>query len=155
MAHALHFKQQVNIMRVSKSVLVRKLLVVLPLTVSLAAPSVLSGCATAAVGAAGAAGGIAYTDRGAKGEIKGNTADVNQAAQSALKEMNIKLVGSEVKEGGREREIQGKKGGTDITVKMNQERSDTTTVEVIAREGTIKWNKDMAKNILSKIASLK
>jgi hypothetical protein len=111
----------------------------------------LAGCAAAAVGAAGVVGGIEYTDRGAKGDVKGSVQQVNQQAKTALKEMHIHVTGNEMKGSGKEQDLSGKSGSTDISVSMTQAAADTTHVEVVARESTIKWNKDYAKQILAKI----
>ena len=64
------------------------------------------GCAAAAVGA-GAAGGIAYSDRGAKGDMKGKVTSVNQKAETALREMGIKITGNESKNSGGEKDLTG------------------------------------------------
>jgi uncharacterized protein (DUF2147 family) len=111
----------------------------------------LTGCAAAAVGAAGAVGGVAYTDRGAEGDVKGNVEQVNRQATQALKSMGIQITGSELKNSGREQSISGKAGGTDVSVKMRQASAGTTHIEVIAKESTLRWNKDYAKEILAKI----
>jgi hypothetical protein len=132
---------------------VMKRFAVIPLCASLTVASVLSGCAAAVLGGAGAAGGIAYTDRGAKGEVKGNVDQVNQAAQSALQSMNIQVTGNEMKNSGQERTLAGKSGQAAVTVNMTQAGTNTTHVEVIAKEETFKWNKDYAKEILAKIVN--
>lgn len=123
------------------------------LAVSMSLTGGLYGCAAAAVGAAGTAGGIIYTDRGAKGEIKGDVPKAHEQALAALKKMNIQVTGSEMKESGKERTLEAKSGGTDISVKMTQATAQTTQVEVIARESTFKWNKDYAKEVLAKIVN--
>ncbi len=112
----------------------------------------LSGCAAAVVGAAGAVGGIAYSDRGAKGELKGDTSKVNQEAQKVFKDMGIKQTATSTESSGQERTLDGKTGTMKVSVEMKQQPSGTTQVEVIAREGTVKWNKDYAKDVLAKIA---
>lgn len=110
----------------------------------------VGGCAAATVGA-GAAAGIAYTDRGAKGDVKGNVQQVNEQAKDALKQMGIQLTGSEMKEAGKEQSLSGKSGDTNISVNMKSASPNTTSVEVIARESAVKWNKDYAKKILTEI----
>lgn len=111
----------------------------------------LGGCAAAAVGAGGAIGGIAYTDRGAKGDVKGDVKTVNRQATAALHEMNIRITGSEVKEAGKERTIDAKSDKAEVSVKMTQATGNTTHVEVVAQESTLKWNKDYAKQVLASI----
>jgi hypothetical protein len=112
----------------------------------------LTGCAAAALGgaAAGAAGAVAYSDRGAKSDVKGDTQSVNQKAEAVFSDLSIQTTGTQTKENG-ERELTGKSGDKDITIQMTPAANGTTHVEVIAKEGTVKWNKDYAKDILSKI----
>jgi len=111
------------------------------------------GCAAAAIGAGvGAAGGIAYTERGAQGDVKGDVRAVNQRAQSALREMGIKITGTQMKEAGKEQELQGKsKDDKDVSVKMALAGQDSTRVEVVARKGALQWDKDYAKEVLNRI----
>ncbi len=111
----------------------------------------LTGCAAAPFGAASAVGGVAYTDRGAEGDVKGDVEQVNRQATQALKSMGIQITGSELKSSGREQSISGKAGGTDVSVKMTQASAGTTHIEVIAKESTLRWNKYYAKEILAKI----
>jgi hypothetical protein len=126
-------------------------MILLSALVSILIASGAFGCAAAAVGTAGAVGGIVYTDRGAKGDVKGDVRQVNQHAKAAFKQMGIRVTGSEMKESGKEQNLSGKSGSTDVSVNMNRSGSDTTHVEVIAHESTFKWNKDYAKEILAKI----
>jgi hypothetical protein len=109
------------------------------------------GCAAAALSAAGAVGGVAYTDRGAEGEIKGDLDQVNLRASQTLKNMGIQITGNEMKGSGKEQSISGRSGSTEVRVTMTRAAAGTTHIEVIAREGTLKWNKDYAKDILSRI----
>jgi hypothetical protein len=118
----------------------------------LASLAQLAGCAAAAVGgaAAGAAGAVAYSDRGAKSDVKGDPQSIHQKAEKVFSDMAIQTTGTQTKENG-ERDLSGKSGNKDISVQMTPAANGTTHVEVIAREGTVKWNKDYAKEILSKI----
>ncbi|MFL5814479.1 MAG: DUF3568 family protein [Bdellovibrionia bacterium] len=112
----------------------------------------LTGCAAAALGgaAAGAAGAVAYSDRGAKSDVKGDTQSINQKAEAVFSDLSIQTTGTQSKENG-ERELTGKSGDKEITIQMSPAANGTTHVEVVAKEGTVKWNKDYAKALLSKI----
>jgi hypothetical protein len=114
----------------------------------------LAGCAAAALGgaAAGAAGAVAYSDRGAKSDVKGDPQAVNQKAEQVFSDLSIQTTGTQSKENG-ERDLTGKSGNKDITVQMSPAGNGITHVEVIAKEGTVKWNKDYAKDLLSKIVN--
>ena len=124
----------------------------LAITLSFSAASGLAGCAAAALGG-GAAGGIAFTERGARGDVKGDVGRVQSQAKQALQEMNIQVTGNASQNSGKEQSLDGKSGNTEVSVKMNQTTSDMTHIEVIAKEGTLKWNKDYAQQILSKIVN--
>lgn len=112
----------------------------------------LTGCAVAAIGA-GAGGGIAFTERGARGDVKGKIEHVNEQAKAVLQEMNIQLTGNSMKDSGKEETLSGRTGGTEISVDMSQSTLDMTHIEVIVKEGTLKWNKDYAQKVLSKIVN--
>jgi len=109
------------------------------------------GCAAAAVGAGGAAAGIAYTDRGAQSDVKGDVRQVNHQALAALQKMGIQVTGTEMKDSGKEHDVSAKSGTTDVSLKLVQTTADTTHVEVVAQEGVLKWNKDYAKKVLAQI----
>lgn len=130
----------------------KKLLRIISLGVLSISAVQLTGCAAAALGgaAAGAAGAVAYSDRGAKSDVKGDPQRINQKAEQVFSDLSIRTTGTQSKENG-ERELTGKAGDKDITVQMTPAGNGTTHVEVIAKEGTVKWNKDYAKDLLSKI----
>lgn len=108
----------------------------------------IGGCAAAVVG--GGAGAIAYTNRGAEAQVKGDLDTVAHQTRSVFQEMGIQT--SEAKaEPGKKQELRGETSKFDVTVSITPDEGDTSHVEVIAREGTIKWNKDYAKQILSEI----
>jgi uncharacterized protein (DUF849 family) len=110
----------------------------------------LTGCAAAAIGA-GAAGGIAYTERGAKGTAKGDVAAVTEKSRQALQNMGVQVTGSEIKNSGAQASLTGKSGSKDVTVSLNSAQGNMTQVEVVAKEGALKWNKDYAGQVLSNI----
>ena len=119
-----------------------------------ASVSEFTGCAAAVVGvAAGAGGGIAFSDRGAKSEVKGTVQEVDVRARDVLKNMNIQVTESSTKDLGKEKDISGKSGKADVNVEMTSTGPNLTHVEVIVREELLKWNKDYAKDILSKIVA--
>lgn len=126
----------------------------LTLSILLTSSVQLAGCAAAALGgaAAGAAGAVAYSDRGAKSDVKGDTQDINNKAQQVFSDMGIQTTGTQTKENG-EHDLTGKAGDKEITVQMTPAGQNATHVEVIAKEGTVKWNKDYAKDLLSKIVN--
>jgi hypothetical protein len=113
----------------------------------------VAGCATAVGAGAGAATAIAYSDRGAKGEIQGDVERTRKTTELVFKEMGIHLTDTAMKDQGREQELKGNSSSGNITVTITPSGRGVSHIEVIARERTLKWNKDYAKTILSKIAS--
>jgi|GEM_PF-3290733 len=127
----------------------------IPLVMSAAlAATGLGACAAAVVGAgAGGAGAIAYTERGAKGQIKGDPQEVRRKTEAAFRDLGIRTTESTSKKSGAEQELSGQSGKTEINVVIKSMGDDTAELEVVAREGVAKWNKDYAKRILSRIVS--
>ncbi len=111
----------------------------LPLLVVLTA---LSGCAGSTVGpGAGAAQGV----------VKGSVDEVNRRAEAVLGQMNIQVTGSSTKNSGNERQITGKMGDSDVTITLDNAPNATTNVEVSAGKNLVSGNRDLAKEILSRI----
>jgi hypothetical protein len=109
-----------------------------------------TGCMAAAA-AAGAGAGIYLTSRGAESMVTGSIEDVSARARAVLNEENIVLDESNMESGGEERELKGKKGDLDVTIDLRRESSNTTRVEVTARENLAEWDKEYAQQLLSRI----
>ena len=108
-----------------------------------------TGCVAAA--AAGAAGGIYLTSRGAESVVQGSVADVAGRAESVMGELGIVKEGSSTENQGDEQVLKGKKGDLDINIQIRRESPTTAKVEVTARENLAEWDKDYAKDILNRI----
>ncbi|HXE57965.1 MAG TPA: hypothetical protein VNK43_08185 [Gemmatimonadales bacterium] len=121
-----------------------------PGLVALVAISALGGCVAAAAGA-GAAAGIYLTSRGAESLVRGSTDEVVARTRTAFSQLGIEETGYEKDEGGDEQELRGTKGDLEITVGLEREGPTTTRVEVVAKRGTVQWDKDYAKDVLSRI----
>lgn len=119
----------------------------LALVVALALPS--TACLAAA--AAGAAGGIYLTTRGAESLVEGPIDEVATRAETVMNEMQIVKDGESSERGGDQRELKGKKGDVDVTIQLRRESPTTTKVEVTARENLAEWDKDYAEQILRRI----
>ena len=115
------------------------------------------GEAFAAAVSAGAAGAIAYTDRGATSDVKGNVQEVAQHTEAVFKDMGINKTDSSIKDSGKKQEINGKVSNPNITdvkdvsVTIKSVGENQANIDVIAKKGAIRWNKDYAKEILSNI----
>jgi hypothetical protein len=117
--------------------------------VPLAAVLLSTGCLAAA--AAGAAGGVYLTTRGAEAVVEGSVDDVAGRAEAVMTEMEIVKEGESTEDQGDKQVLKGKKGDLDITIDINRESPTTTKVEVTARENLAEWDKDYAKDVLNRI----
>jgi hypothetical protein len=108
-----------------------------------------TGCLAAA--AAGAAGGIYLTSRGAGSLVQGSVDQVASRAQAVMNEEQIVPDAQSSENGGDKRELKGKKGDLDVTIQMERQSPTTTKVEVSARKNLAEWDKDYAQQLLSKI----
>jgi hypothetical protein len=112
----------------------------------------LSGCAAAVIGAgAGGAGMAAYTERGAKADLKGNVASLRSHTEEAFREKGLKVYEKTTRNGGTEEVIRGKSGNFDVTATLAASGENLVHVDIVAREGDFKWNKDYAKDLLAKV----
>jgi hypothetical protein len=114
---------------------------------AIALPS--TGCLAAA--AAGAAGGIYLTSRGAESVVEGSVAEIADRAEAVMGEMAIVKDGESTEDGGSRQVLKGKKGDLDVTIDIEQESESTAKVEVTARKNLAEWDKDYAKEVLDQI----
>ncbi len=119
------------------------------LPAAFAAAFVTSGCLAAA--AAGAAGGIYLTSRGAESVIEAPVDDVAGRAEAVMGELGIVKEGESTEDQGDKQVLKGKKGDLDITIEITRESPTTSKVEVTARENLAEWDKDYAKEVLNRI----
>jgi hypothetical protein len=108
-----------------------------------------TGCLAAA--AAGAAGGVYLTSRGAESVIEASVDDVAARAEAVMSEMAIVKQGESTEDQGDKQVLKGKKGDLDITIDIDRESHTTSKVEVTARENLAEWDKDYAKEVLNRI----
>ncbi|MGH3119375.1 MAG: hypothetical protein ACRDQ2_20145 [Gaiellales bacterium] len=108
-----------------------------------------TGCVAAA--AAGAAGGVYLTSRGAESLVEGPVDQVAARAEAVMGELQIVKEGESSENGGAKQELKGKKGDLDVTIQLNRQDDTTTKVEVTARKNLAEWDKDYAREVLSRI----
>lgn len=108
-----------------------------------------TGCLAAA--AAGAAGGIYVTSRGAESVIEGSVDEVAGRAEAVMGEMGIVKEGESTEKQGDQQVLKGKKGDLDVTIDIKRESPSTAKVEVTARKNLAEWDKDYAKDVLNRI----
>lgn len=119
------------------------------LSLALAAALLSTGCLAAA--AAGAAGGVYLTSRGAESVIEGSVEDVAARAEAVMDEMGIVKEGESTEDQGDKHVLKGKQGDLDVNIDINRESPTTTKVEVTARKNLAEWDKDYAKQVLNRI----
>lgn len=122
---------------------------VLPLALLLAAGS-LSGCLLAAAGA-GAAGAVAYNNRGATSDIALSVDSTFTRAANAFSALKIVETGRSTDNSGATRRLTGKQDAIEVTVEMKRSTATVTKVEVIARESAVDYDPDFAKTVLNRI----
>jgi len=117
-----------------------------------ASPLTLGGCFLAAAGA-GAAGAIAYTNRGASSDVAGNVDQAFNRAVTAFQQSGITETGRSTEDNGAQRKLIGRKGEYEVTVELNRSTDSITKVEVIAKKNAVEYDKELAKDVLSRIVA--
>ena len=108
-----------------------------------------TGCLAAA--AAGAAGGVYLTTRGAESVVEGSVDQIAGRAEAVMSDMGIVKQGESTEDQGDKQVLKGTKDQLDITISIDRESPTTAKVEVTARENLAEWDKDYAKEVLSRI----
>jgi len=117
-----------------------------------ASPLAAGGCFLVAAGA-GAAGAIAYTNRGATSVVAGTVDHAFDRAAAAFQQAGITETGRSTGDSGRQRKLIGTKGEYEVTAELNRSTDSTTKVEITARRSAVEYDKEMAKDILNRIVS--
>lgn len=108
-----------------------------------------TGCLAAA--AAGAAGGIYLTSRGAESVVEGSVDQVASRAEAVMSDLGIVKEGESTENQGDQHVLKGKKGDLDVSIEIRRESPSTSKVEVTARENLAEWDKEYAKEVLNRI----
>jgi hypothetical protein len=108
-----------------------------------------TGCLAAA--AAGAAGGVYATTRGAESVVEGSVDQIAGRAEAVMSEMGIVKQGESTEDQGDKQVLKGTKDELDITITINRETPTTAKVGVTARKNLAEWDKDYAKEVVSRI----
>ena len=115
-----------------------------------ASPLGLGGCFLVAAGA-GAAGAIAYTNRGATSVVAGAVDQVFDRARKAFQQANINETGQSTQDSGRQRTLVGTRGDYEVTAELNRATDSTTRVEVTVKKSVVEYDREAAKDILNRI----
>ncbi len=123
----------------------------LALSLILAAlPLAAGGCFLVAAGA-GAAGAIAYTNRGATSVVSGSVDQVFERAVAAFQQAGVTETGRSTEDSGRQRTLVGTKAEYEVTAEVKRSTDSTANVEITARKSTVEYDREMAKDILNRI----
>lgn len=117
---------------------------------AIVAAMLLGGCLAVAAGA-GAAGAIAWTNRGASSTVASPIDQVYARSTSAFQQSGVTQTGQSTKESGAERTLTGTKGDLEVVVDMKRATDSTTDVEVTAQRSPVEWDKDFARSVLERI----
>jgi hypothetical protein len=123
----------------------------LVLSLVVAASSLTAGGCFLVAAGAGAAGAIAYTNRGATSVVAGDVDHVFNRAVSAFQQAGIGETGRSTENNGALRKLIGTKGEYEVTAELSRSTDSTTKVEITARKSAIEYDKEMAKDILNRI----
>jgi hypothetical protein len=115
-----------------------------------ASPLAFSGCFLVAAGA-GAAGAIAYTNRGASSNVSGNIDAVFDRSVTAFAAAGVRETGRSTEDSGAKRRLTGAKGEQEVIVELERDGDATTKVEVIARKNAVDYDKTLAEDVLHRI----
>ncbi len=101
------------------------------------------------------AGANALTPPGstAEAQVNGSVASVGSRARAVFGKMGISPSASSVENSGSEQTLKGRNGDLEVEVKLEkaEQAHNQTKVEVVAKQGTMKWNNDYAKKVLENI----
>jgi hypothetical protein len=110
----------------------------------------LPGCILAAAGA-GAGAGIFLTTRGASSLVNASVDDVAGRTRAVFQDMKITVLKSSEENGGDKRSLSGQTGDLEVDVDLERKSPTTTNVEVTAKRNVADYDKNFAKNVLSRI----
>ena len=118
--------------------------------VLVASPLVAGGCFLVAAGA-GAAGAIAYTNRGATSNVPGTVDQVFDRTATAFQAAGVAETGRSTANNGEQRKLVGTKGEYEVTAEINRSNDTTAKVEVTAKKSAVEYDKELAKDVLNRI----
>ncbi|HEV2734248.1 MAG TPA: DUF3568 family protein [Longimicrobiaceae bacterium] len=107
----------------------------------------------AAAAAVGAGGAIAWTQRGASSAVPGSVDQVYQRTEAVFREMGITQTGQSSADQGAERSLKGTREDMEVTVEIERESASTAQVEVYARRNTVEFDRNYARDVLTRIVN--
>ena len=124
---------------------------IIALRLAIAASALVAGGCFLVAAGAGAAGAIAYTNRGATSDVAGSVDQVFDRTVAAFQQAGIAETGRSTANNGEQRKLIGTKGEYEVTAELNRSTETTTKVEVTAKKSAVEYDKELAKDVLNRI----
>src|SRR5574338_1324618 len=105
-----------------------------------ASPLAAGGCFLVAAGA-GAAGAIAYTNRGATSAVAGTVDQVFNRTVAAFQQAGVTETGRSTEDNGIQRKLIGTKGEYEVIAELTRSTDSTTKVEITASKSAVEYDK--------------
>jgi hypothetical protein len=121
-----------------------------PFLALLGASLSLGGCFLVAAGA-GAGAAVAYTNRGAKSVVDLSVAQAMDRSTAVFQQLGIAETGRGTEDSGAKGHVTGTKGELEVTVEVSRASATTSNVEVYARKSAVQYDKDFARDVLTRI----
>jgi hypothetical protein len=83
--------------------------------------------------------------------VKGNVEQVRRQTEAVFAQLSIQETQNASKKGGNEKELKGVSAGKEVSVKVVAVNPQVSRVEVDVSGGAYQWDKEYARNILSRI----
>ncbi|MQA89958.1 MAG: DUF3568 family protein [Gemmatimonas sp.] len=119
----------------------------------LAFTAIVGACGAALAAGAGAGAAIAYSERGVSSSVNASLDETAAATRAVFADMEIAAGDQQWDDDRTEHEIKGSRGDLDVTVDMEQKGSGMVGIDVVAREGTLDYDREYAREILSSIVA--
>lgn len=89
--------------------------------------------------------------QGAESQVNGSLPYVAKSAHDVFQDLGVSQTGVSIQDSGTNETIKGKKGDLSVEVQLSRTSAGETHVGIIAKRGAFNWDKDFARNVLSKI----
>ena len=84
-------------------------------------------------------------------DLKGSVADMDHRLKDVFREMGIEITGTATRNSGKEQDYTGKAGDKTVSIQTNDLGDGMTHVEVVAKSGTLQWNEDYARSVITRL----
>lgn len=127
------------------------ILAVAPATVACATARGVEEDTRSAANTAGNVVQAVFTDQGAEAVVEDSIDDVERRTRAVLQEMGLAIADVEYEDGATEREFVSRTGERMAHVKLEALSPSTTEINASYRVGTADYNREEARNIVTRI----